>query len=98
MSVLIRGMNMPKCCGDCPMLQTIVGVDGYIYGGTCGAGHFQIDPEDIEYMKHNDCPLFRHIQQFDCNCSVRGRFVVIFHSHDIVRRVCSICRKFETAS
>ena len=57
MSVLIRGMEMPKSCIECP-LETDYGTCGY-YSLYVEAGH------DSDYKKRrDDCPL---IEAEPCN-------------------------------
>lgn len=47
MSVIVKGMDMPKSCNDCPMFHT------EYYGDYCAVLDVLVDYTN----KHTDCPL-----------------------------------------
>lgn len=50
MSILIKGMEIPRCCGDgCDFLEPI--------GLKCLRTHKFLDREDYWHERHKDCPL-----------------------------------------
>ena len=53
MSILIKGMEMPKSCSDCPMLDWDL---DYIKCKVTGR-HFKVKEEPFGARRVNDCPL-----------------------------------------
>ena len=53
MSILIKGMEMPKSCSDCPMLDWDL---DYIKCKVTGR-HFKVKEEPFGARRMNDCPL-----------------------------------------
>lgn len=55
MSIIVRGMEMPKTCGECSFLQESVW-KGKMYPCVCVAGGFVVKPSETD-MKDGLCPL-----------------------------------------
>lgn len=55
MSVLIKGMEMPKCCAECSFLQESVWKLN-MYPCVCVAGDFVVKPSETD-MRDGLCPL-----------------------------------------
>lgn len=59
MSVLVKGMDMPECCGACKLSSQISMSLGSVLRcrivGHVGASSY--DPHDVLNKRHPDCPL-----------------------------------------
>ena len=55
MSIIVKGMEMPKTCGECSFLQESVW-KGKMYPCVCVAGGFVVKPSETD-MKDGLCPL-----------------------------------------
>ena len=54
MSVVVRGMEMPETCRDCPCLRTI------LFGYQCSVTlrTFDVISQEVWEGRAKDCPLF----------------------------------------
>ena len=57
MSIIVKGMEMPKTCGECSFLQES-GWKGQMYPCVCVAGGFVVKPSETD-MKDGLCPLVK---------------------------------------
>jgi hypothetical protein len=55
MSVLIRGMEMPKRCGLCPCARSVDSVDWYCW--QCTATEKVLNKFDVQESRPQHCPL-----------------------------------------
>lgn len=69
MSIIVKGMEMPKTCGECSFLQESVW-KGELYPCVCVAGGFVVKPSETD-MKDGLCPLValpeKHGRLIDAN-------------------------------
>lgn len=52
MSVIVKGMEMPKNCGECPFIFTSWGIEYY-----CHLAEFSTSAEYVGREKMTNCPL-----------------------------------------
>ena len=57
MSILIKGMEMPKGCGDCRFFAWSRGVGQHCAVAPSITFHPTIDGMDVKYERNGDCPL-----------------------------------------
>ena len=57
MSILIKGMEMPKSCGQCRFFAWSRGVGQHCAVASDITFHATIDGMDVAYERNGDCPL-----------------------------------------
>ena len=81
MSVIIKGMNMPKTCWEC-FVENQLNIDIEVFGATCPFAERIITPEQFNAKNgiHPDCPMVEPVR--------RGRWI----GHHLSSMVtCSVC-------
>ena len=69
MSVIVKGMRLPDCCGSCPLLE----YDDYATGKEhhCNALNVAMSWDDLPEGRREDCPLTEHILCRECKHMIR---------------------------
>lgn len=64
MSVIVKGMSLPDCCGSCPLLE----YDDYATGKEhhCNALNVAMSWDELPDGRRSDCPLAELIRCKDC--------------------------------
>ena len=79
MSILIKGMEMPKGCGDCRFFAWSRGVGQHCAVAPSITFHPTIDGMDVKYERNGDCPLIPippHGRLIDADAAIRNGWVI----------------------